>query len=100
MAGRNQYSHEPCSADFPADTPWRVAYEALWAQFGRVDTERGIAPSQYVSINSHSVVDEKRKSERLPEERASQMDLLSGADLKAALGDAPNIKKKRKTKAK
>jgi len=98
MAGKHQYTKNQESADFPEDTPWRVAYDALYKQIGHVtdSSMNGIAPAQYVTINSHTLVNEEREQVRLPEERMQEQDLLSPMDLKNSLGEKPGSTPKRK----
>lgn len=91
--------------DFPSDITPEAAYAELLTKYGSVMDGRKeveceafvgqrikVAPDQYITINSHALVDEKRESVVLPSDRFIDQALFGPMELRACLQDSPDLK--------
>lgn len=96
-----QFRKQRIARDFPEETKPKDAFKAIHKEFGRLGDSKLwddqifpgqkllIAPSKWVEISSHTVVDEKREPVELEGWRAQEQDLLAPMDLKNALSRKP-----------
>ena len=103
---QTKYETTQCSQDFPADVSPEAAYAELLTKQGSiltgdktVETLMGlrvkVAPTEYITINSHTYVDERVKIESGPVVRHQELPLPFTADeCRAVLQDSPELKRK------
>lgn len=97
--------------DFDLKVEPKKAYRLIVEEHGSVldgdrevefftDQKLKVAPREYVTIHSHSIVDPEREQVVLPGEKTYQADLLDPITLRNCLQDSPNRAAKRRHRKK
>jgi hypothetical protein len=100
---QKHYEDTQCFQDFPNDVSPEATYAELLTKRGSImDGKREVeilqglrikvAPDEYITINSHAMVDQDRKPIVLESERFIEQALFGPMELRACLQDSPDLK--------